>query len=103
MGASIYRAHCRVIFIGNYRAVFADFAIFLHTIPVIPQKLPAWQTKKFRLRILNLENSVSFDSKSEQLTSTTIQTDPHQRTYGPVPNQLLLRSPEVPDAWSVPC
>ena len=25
-----------------------------------------------------------FDSKSEQLTSITIQTDPRQRTFGPV-------------------
>ena len=36
-----------------------------------------------------------FDSKSEQLTSTTIQTDPRQRTSGPVPIRLLMRSPEV--------
>ena len=42
-----------------------------------------------------------FDSKSEQLTSTTIQTDPRQRTSGPVPIRLLMRSPEVPDTLSL--
>ena len=29
-----------------------------------------------------------FDSKSEQLTSIPIQTDPRQRTSGPVPHPL---------------
>ena len=42
-----------------------------------------------------------FDSKSEQLTSTTIQTDPRQRTSGPVPTPWLVRSPEVPDTLSL--
>ena len=42
-----------------------------------------------------------FDSKYEQLTSITIQTDPHQRTLGPVHIRLLVRSPEVPDTLSL--
>ena len=46
----------------------------------------------------NLEGlGPGFDSKSEQLTSITIHTDPRQRTWGPVPIRLLMRSPEVPD------
>ena len=36
-------------------------------------------------------------SKSEQLTSITIQTDPRQRTCGPAPTPWLMRSPEVPN------
>ena len=42
-----------------------------------------------------------FDFKSEQLTSITIQTDPHQRTSGPAPTPWLVRSPEVPDTLSL--
>ena len=42
-----------------------------------------------------------FYSKSEQLTSITIQTDPRQRTSGPVPIRLLMRSTEVPDTLSL--
>ena len=42
-----------------------------------------------------------FDSKYEQLTSTTLQTDLRQRTSGPVLIQLLVRSPEVPDTLSL--
>ena len=42
-----------------------------------------------------------FDSKSEHLTSITIQTDPRQRTFGPAPIRLLVRSPEVPDTLSL--
>ena len=42
-----------------------------------------------------------FDSKSEQLTSTTIQTDPRQRTFGPVLTPWLVRSPEVSDTLSL--
>ena len=42
-----------------------------------------------------------FDSKSEQLTSITIQTDPPQRTYGPALTPCLMRSPEVPDTLSL--
>ena len=44
-----------------------------------------------------------FDSKSEQLTSTTIQTDPRQRSFGPVLTPWLVRSPEVPDTLSLEC
>ena len=42
-----------------------------------------------------------FDSKYEQLTSTTIQTDPRQRTLGPVLTPWLVRSPEVSDTLSL--
>ena len=42
-----------------------------------------------------------FDSKSEQLTSITIQTDPRQRTFGPTLIRLLVRSPEVRDTLSL--
>ena len=45
--------------------------------------------------------STGFDSKSEQLTSTTIPTDPRQRTSGPAPTRWLVRSPEVPDTLSL--
>ena len=38
---------------------------------------------------------------SEQLTSITIQTDPRQRTSGPVLIRLLVRSLEVPDTLSL--
>ena len=38
---------------------------------------------------------------SEQLTSITIQTDPRQRTSGPVPTPRLVRPPEVPDTLSL--
>ena len=44
-----------------------------------------------------------FDSKSEQLTSTIIQTDPRQRTFGPVLTLWLVRSEEVPDTLSLAC
>ena len=37
----------------------------------------------------------------EQLTSTTIQTDPRQRTFGPVITPWLVRSPEVSDTLSL--
>ena len=40
-------------------------------------------------------------SKSEQLSSITIQTDLRQRTSGPVLIRLLVRSPEVPDTLSL--
>ena len=42
-----------------------------------------------------------FDSKSDQLTSITMQTDPRQRTLGPVPTPWLVRSREVPDTLSL--
>ena len=42
-----------------------------------------------------------FDSKYDQLTSITIQTDPRQRTSGPAPTPWLVRSPEVPDTLSL--
>ena len=42
-----------------------------------------------------------FDSKYQQLTSITIQTDPRQRTLGPVLTPWLVRSPEVPDTLSL--
>ena len=44
-----------------------------------------------------------FDSKSWELTSTTIQTDPRQRSFGPVLTPWLVRSPEVPDTLSLEC
>ena len=42
-----------------------------------------------------------FDSKSEQLVSITIQTDPRQRTCGPAPTPWLVRSRKVPDNLSL--
>ena len=36
-----------------------------------------------------------FDSKSDQLTSITIQTEPRQRTLAPAHTPWLVRSPEV--------
>ena len=38
-----------------------------------------------------------FDSKSDQLTSITIQADPRQLTFGPVLTPLLMRSAKAPD------
>ena len=44
-----------------------------------------------------------FDSKSEQLTSTTMQTDPRQRTFRPVLTPWLVWSAEAPDTLSLAC